>query len=58
MKVGIFTVLFADKPFEEVLDLVAEAGVRRWRSGAAAIPARRTAMLRNCSRARRSGRPS
>jgi len=38
MKIGIFTVLFADKPFETVLDLVADAGCEAVEIGCGAYP--------------------
>ncbi len=38
MKVGIFTVLFADKPFEEVLDLVAAEGCEAVELGCGGYP--------------------
>jgi sugar phosphate isomerase/epimerase len=38
MKIGIFTVLFGDRPFEEVLDFVAEAGCQAVEIGCGGYP--------------------
>ncbi len=38
MKLGVFTVLFADKSFEEMLDRVAEAGLKAVEIGTGAYP--------------------
>lgn len=38
MKIGIFTALFHDKPFEEALDIIAEAGIQAIELGAGAYP--------------------
>ena len=41
MKIGIFTALFHDKPLEEALDLIAEAGIEAVELGAGAYPGSR-----------------
>jgi len=38
MKIGIFTALFHDKPIEEALDVIAEAGIQAVELGAGAYP--------------------
>ena len=38
MKIGVFTVLFGDKPFEEVLDYVVELGLEAVEIGTGAFP--------------------
>lgn len=38
MKIGIFTALFHDKPIEEALDIIAEAGIQAVELGAGAYP--------------------
>ena len=38
MKIGIFTALFHDKPFEEALDLIAAAGIESVELGGGAYP--------------------
>ncbi len=41
MKIGIFTALFHDKPLEEALDIIAEAGIQAVELGAGAYPGTR-----------------
>lgn len=41
MKIGIFTVIFGDRPLEEALDAVAEAGIQAIELGAGAYPGTR-----------------
>ena len=41
MKIGIFTALFGDKPLEEALDLIAEAGIQAVEIGAGGYPGSR-----------------
>lgn len=41
MKIGIFTALFHDKPIEEALDIIAEAGIQAVELGAGAYPGSR-----------------
>lgn len=38
MKLGVFTVLFADKSFEEMLDAVKEAGIQAVEIGTGGYP--------------------
>jgi len=41
MKIGIFTALFHDRPFEEALDIIAAAGIQAVELGAGAYPGSR-----------------
>jgi sugar phosphate isomerase/epimerase len=41
MKIGIFTALFHDRPIEEALDIIAEAGIQAVEIGAGAYPGSR-----------------
>ena len=41
MKIGIFTALFHDRPIEEALDVIAEAGIQAVELGAGAYPGSR-----------------
>ena len=41
MKIGIFTALFHDRPIEEALDIIAEAGIEAVELGAGAYPGSR-----------------
>ena len=41
MKIGIFTALFHDRPIDEALDIIAEAGIQAVELGAGAYPGSR-----------------
>ena len=48
MKLGVFTVLFGDKTFEEMLDHVAAAGLKAVEIGVGGYPEMRTVRLMSC----------
>ena len=58
MKIGVFAVLFSQRPFEEALDYITAAGCEAVEIGVGDIPDRRTRMPRRCSRTMRRGSDS